>query len=441
MAVRPIPRRTRSKASGSGRRTSAAGGSAPSGPARARAALAGQALVRVRVLGRDDALVAPPRATKASRGRAPRGARRRTRRRPAGERDAERRAAAGALRDPARGEPARSAATRRSVRPPRRSGRGRRSRAGRERSLDVFGSRRPGRASRPSTSTSSTSPAGSCSSRIVAGDAPSRLEKERLRLRARNAERRRLGDVRPEVRDRGAPRLGARPGDVGHRDAVEARRPGRSARGGPLARVDETVGDADELLELRRAERQRAASAGGRSRSRSSGMTTLAGAAARRPQSREEMTSEQTSLLAAAHEAAEVDLALEDVLGSVRRGKSRIVRDGWRSARPASVPVACLGPALRHPRDVRHHAGAQPGRRPRLRGGVAELGRSRSSSRMRRGGTSASARNGRRGGGARRPRQAPRSPPRSSGSAAGRASRAPPSRRRAPIAPPPRPRA
>ena len=140
-------------------------------------------------------------------------------------------------------------------------------------------------------------------------------------------------------------------------------------------------------------------------------------------------------LLAAAHEAAQVDLALDPVLGIVRAGQEQDPARGVPLGEPGERPVAASsqrsGTQAMWVITLVRSRGGWPG--------SVEASRRRPSSRsISRMVFSGASRNGRPGAGARRPRPGPRSRPRSWGSSAGRASTGRPSRRRSPIAPPPR---
>ena len=388
--------------------------------------LAGQALVRVGVVGRHEALVAPPdvpRRPVELQLRKPLvdGARRRAAR----QRDPERRSA---LRASPRSTPRRAPLGR--VR--REAPYGLLVDPVAPEDLELVGekvarraSARPGpvRASRPSTSTSSISPAGSSWS------STSRPSRESRASRGAGAPRssgpatrivRRLRHVRPELGDARPPGLASAP------RRCRRRRCGRTAAGSRRSRARRPATRASRRRggrRHRRAARSSAAPNGSGPRQRrktgrsetSSGITTLAGAAARVPHSRIEMTSEQTSRsLAPADEAAEVDLALEHVVRLVgpreeQDGARRVAlgQAGERAPWPASTQRS--GTQAMCVITLARMRGAAPGSVDASRSS-SELALDLADAAQRTATLSAAARSGRRGGGARRRRVGPQVP-------------------------------
>ena len=265
-------------------------------------------------------------------------------------------------------------------------------------------------------------------------------EQDRVRLRPGHRQPLGLLDLRPELREPPAP----------DRCRVPTRcpRPRPDRRGSPAARTQPEVRVHSEESTTSRSQTSTSCSSsgfphGGSPRQRQnvgrseirSGCTIDAGAWARLPPSRSSITSEQTSCETpgiAKHCIVTATSTPSRPLGS---GKSRIVRDGWRSSRPASVRRAAAA----------HFGGAHAMWVITLvrRSGVPSAPSSwRSSSSCR--STSettlnAASSSARRGGSARRRCAGPRFRPRSSGSSVGRAATRRRSSRRAPTARPPRP--
>ena len=275
---------------------------------------------------------------------------------------------------------ARSAETRSSVRPPRRRDRGRRPRAGRREGRSTFrASSLTGWQSCPSTSTSSISPAGSSSSGDLAPEA-----------RGEPAAQEPASVLGP------ATRIVVASATAGQRSATPARHRSvraqemsettmRSKSPGRSPRSRSASGHSRESTTRRSATPTSCSSStapkgsGPRQRRKtgrsetSSGMTTLAGAAARAPQRRSEITSEQTSRCWPPRTKQRKSTSPSSTSRIVRpreeQDRARRVALGEAGERPGRL----LDPALRHPGDVRHHRGAHARRRARLGRGVPQL--------------------------------------------------------------------
>ena len=151
-----------------------------------------------------------------------------------------------------------------------------------------------------------------------------------------------------------------------------ARRAGSKAAAEPLplGRVDDQpVDDADELVELVRAPGRLAAPAAEDGQVRDQERLHD-----RRGRLRPAALQTQLDDLRRDRPLRPLDFEADDVDGRVeavlapRLGTSRItVRDGCRSAMPASVCSACVEPRLRHPDQVRHHARGAAAPRPGAR--------------------------------------------------------------------------
>ena len=263
-----------------------------------------------------------------------------------------------------------------SSRPLRRSGRGRRSRAGRRGGRSTTGAWPAAREPLlPSTATSSTSPAGSCSSSSSLPEprpqpAP---EEKRLAARPRDAERVRLADVRaratrtPPATAAPSPRR-CRTRRCGRRARAGASKSRRSrsirpsrGRGGRRPRVSwSSAGSPNHGSPRQRRKTGRSGM--------SSGMATLAGAFARGPQSRSEMTSEHTCPCSPPRTKQRRSTSPS----SASRGSSGTREEEDRAGRmalshPRERVRRRVDPALGHPREVRHDARAQVRRAARAR--------------------------------------------------------------------------
>ncbi len=329
-------------------------------------------------------------------------------------------------------------------------------------SLGVGGSPGGNGAGSPSRSIPSRRSASTCSRRMSSRSSRERSqpsEKPRLRGRPVDPDRPDVGDPGPERGEERPPPRRPLPGDVGGRRAREELGEARVRvrQVVPLGRVDdEPVGDADELVELRRAPRRLAAPA------QEDGQV---GDEQRLDDARRRLRARPVQMQLhhlGAHVALDVGhregqqrhLRVDPVEARVRL---RDDQDGPRRVplrHPGERGPRPLEPRLRHPGEMRHHARAEVRRRhpagddsARSRPSAASTSASRTPSPFQlsvstgRAQLSSSATSGRRGGAGRRRSAGPSCRRRSSGSRAGRAATSRSSRRRAATAPRPRRRA